>query len=130
MRIGSPVESLCGLECSSPPYHHDCLGRTLCCQSNNDPLHFCWSSESVFSTGILTSRHHEPRALDQFASDFELDEKQAFLSFVRKGHVFASRDLAYGVAPFAADSDGQRAVGVKDEFVGRIVHRTSVLKIE
>jgi hypothetical protein len=62
------------------------------------------------------SRHHEPRVLNQFASGFKLDEKQAFLSFVRKGHVFASGDLAYGIAPFAADPDGQRAVGVKGKF--------------
>jgi hypothetical protein len=53
--------------------------QLTCRLSNNDPLHFRWSPESVFSTGILTSRHHEPRVLDQFASDFKLDEKQAFL---------------------------------------------------
>jgi len=76
------------------------------------------------------SRHHEPRVLDQFASGFELDEKQAFLSFVRKGHVLGSRELSYSVAPSAGYSDGQRAVCVKNKFVGRIPHRRSVLNIE
>src|ERR1700747_1467411 len=117
MRIGSPVESLRGLECSFPPYQHQCLGRTLCRQSNNDPLYFRWSRESVFSIGIFMSHHHEPCSLDQFASSCELGEKYALLSFVRKGHVLDPGELTHCGAPFAGNSHGQCTVRMKNKFV-------------
>ena len=69
------------------------------------------------------SCYHQLRVFDQFATGFELNKKQAFLSFVRKGHVLGSGELAHSVAPSAGYSHGKRAVCVKNKFVGRIPHR-------
>ena len=76
------------------------------------------------------SCYHQLRVFDQFATGFELGKEQALLGFVRKGHVLGSRELGYSVAPSAGYSHGKRAVCVKNKFVGRIPHRSSVLNIE
>ena len=81
-------------------------------------------------TECSVSCYHQLRVFDQFATGFELSKEQAFLGFVRKGHILGSCELTYRIAPSAGYSHGKRAVCVKNKLVGRIPHRRSVLKIE